>query len=144
MRGSSYIEWIWFFYHITLAAVSIWTAVLFFKQRSAACWCLLIGSVILALGKLTGSAIYWLGPFLGFHTAYPTGQEKSAHLVLADIAWQASGWGTLVFLSALWFVLRKKDESTERIAELEAALLGDHPHPHTHEAMNPATPPAHE
>lgn len=126
MSGMPLLQWMWFVYHIIFAALTLWTAILFFKPRSAARWCLLAGGVILALGRLTGSCIFWLGPFIGLDRNFDT---TSPSRVAADIAWQVSLWGSLAYLAGLWLVLRKKDESPRRIAELEAALQQGHPYP---------------
>jgi hypothetical protein len=118
------MPWIWLAYSLIFIVVIVWTAVLFFKRNSAAGWCGLIGAVILAVGSLIGSVIAWLGPFMGLDNSYSPATGEPAHFTVADLAWRASTAGMLCFQGAVWFILKRKNAASERIAELEAAIHG--------------------
>lgn len=119
-------QWVWFFYSLTFTVAVIWTGALFFKRRSAATWFLLTGAVVMALGTITPAVIYQLGPRLGLQLGFDRYGEKPAYMLVVENAWFATLAGTLCFQAALWYVLRKSDESSQRIAELEAALHASH------------------
>jgi hypothetical protein len=133
------MPWLWVIYTLAFTGLTIWTAILFFKKRSAITWWLLAGGLVLSLGSLLYSAIVWVMPLLGLGDFFDPATHKPVHEVLVEVATQARVAGGLCFQVALWFLLRRNDEGARRIAELEATLHGNHPQ----ESMHPTPPPYH-
>ncbi len=136
--SSSWLLVIWITYDLAFAAMTAWTAVLFFKRRSPLTWWLLAGALALCLGGLLDSVLFRWMPVLHLGQASDPLAHRPIHDILSEAAGTGKLTGGLCFQAALWFLLRRDDQGARRIAELEAELQG---HALQEEPMNP---PAHE